>query len=502
MTEIKTVTAIPAGGKTHEVIEMINNSEDKFVVVNISQALADQTYTSITRSKAIAVSNSTGGGRVGAQIEQNLRNKVSVIVCCHQGFMKIDPTLLHGYTVIIDEVPSTINLGSIPVKDTTDILNILGNCCNIDGCKYTLHPDHGNDGIEAIKAQGTRSEKMESMLTALELGSTVTRMGDNEFRWSVVFNWVEHLQHADSIYMLAAQVEGLATTELMKAKGAVFVPTNDITPAYHSYVNPERIKIVPLLTGMDYSKNQCVGGENVLRVCANGNYKHDGFTVYQKIRENTKLALKHYRKDQFIYTVNKKQQDEKWDYGEAKFVPYNPHGRNDLVDYEAVVCIYQANLDNSQKAECKKVAKHHNLDEDAFVGAVMTQTYLEPIFQAATRGIIRNHEDSDTTYVVIVPDERAANYLANGHFKGAEIVYDFAIDGKKVKEQREQHLRDQNLKFGIIKLTPKELGIPTPHTNAFKCWKTNRNKKGIKTDLSDCIDWMKKRNIPTSHLQA
>ncbi|WMC11571.1 hypothetical protein PU634_04205 [Oceanimonas pelagia] len=498
MTEIKTVTAIPAGGKTHEVIELVNNSQDKFIIVNIGQKLADQTFNKITRSKAIAVSNTTGNSRVGAQIEQNLRNKVSVIVCCHQGFMKIDPTLLHGYTVIIDEVPSTINLGSIPVKDTTDILNILGNCCNIDGCKYTLHPDHGNDGIEAIKAQGTRSEKMESMLTALELGSTVTRMGDNEFRWSVVFNWVEHLQHADSIYMLAAQVEGLATTELMKAQGAVFVPSNDIKPKYSAYNNPKRTKVIPLLTGINYSRNRCVDGNRVLTLDVNGNYKPDGFTVYQQMRINAGAALKHYGKDRFIYTVNSNQENEKWDYGQANFVPYNPHGRNDLVSYEAVICIYQANLDNLQKAECNEIADKHGINLQLLEHGMINQIYHEPIFQAATRGIIRNHEDSDTTYVVIVPDERAANYLLNGHFKGAELVKDFAIDGNKVKLQQEQYERQQHLQSGEFKLTAKWLGIPPEHHNAFKSWKSKNNIDS----LEQCINWMNKRNIPTSHLQA
>lgn len=503
MINIKTVTAIPAGGKTYSTINLINNSSslDKFVVVNIGQKLAEQTFNAITLPKWIAVTNTTGGRPVGAQIEKALRERVRIVVCCHEGFMKVDPSLLAGYTVIIDEVPVSINLDDLPVKDNEDILRVLSQSCNIDGCKYSLHPDHGKEKIEVFRAQCTRSDKMMDMLTALELGGTVTRMGDHEFRWSVVFDWVEHLQHAEKVYMLAAQIEGLATYELMKAQGAAFVPTDDIKPKFSAYQNPERIKVIPLLTGINYTKGRCVDGETAFKVDAEGNYKPDGSTIYTQMRENAKAALKHYNKDKFTYTVNKKQKDESWGYEKATGVAYNPHGRNDLREYEAVVCIYQANLNNQQKTERNEIADKHGIDRKVLEQSFINQIYHEPVFQAATRGAIRNHEDTETVYVVIVPDERAANYLVDGHFKGAELVLDFSIDGKKVGQQYMDHQCQQELQTGTIKLTPNKLRIPAEYWGAFNKWKSvTKRKRKQEVVLEDCIYWMNQRDIPTDHL--
>ena len=493
MTEILTIQAIPAGGKTHAIIQHINSSiEHKFIVVCIGQELASQTYNEVQRSKAIAISNSSRTLPVAATIEQELRNGQDIIVCCHQGFMSIDPCLLDGYTVIIDEVPASIQLNSHTWKDRTDIDFILSRTTDNDtkSSKYIMHPDRGLGEIKAIRGEGTRSEKIESMLVSLESGSTITRDRNNGFRWSVVFNWVSHLQHADKIYMLAAQIEGLATPLLMKAQGAVFTPCSDIKPKFSAYANPERIKVVPLLIGINYTKNKCIDSEQVLRIGSDGNYDKDGFTVYHAMRANAEQVVADYNKDGFTYTLNSYQASGSW--GERDRMAYNPHGRNDLIAYEAIVSIYQTNPNNSELQEIENLANVYGINNNQLKQAYITQRYLEPVFQASTRGAIRNHKNPNTTYVVVVPDERAAHYLLNGHFSGGELVTRYAIDGKKLEAQKDTYDRAELAKARTVQLTPKGLGIPKDKSMAFRNW-----KRGKKPTLEDCLVWMNNQGLTT-----
>ncbi|WP_319783689.1 hypothetical protein [Oceanisphaera sp. IT1-181] len=500
MTEILTIQAIPAGGKTYAIIQHINNSmENKFIVVCIGQELARQTYNDIQRSKAIAITDDSGRTLpVTATIEKKLKAGIDVVLCCHQGFMRIAPSLLDGYTVIIDEIPAAIQLDGGTWNNTKDIDDILRRTTdsNLDDSKYTAHPDHGLAEIEAIREEQTRSDKIESMLVSLESGSTITRDKNNGFRWSVAFNWVSHLQYADKIYMLAAQIEGLATPLLMKAQGAVFTPCSDIKPNYSAYANPERIKVVPLLTGINYTKNKCIDSDRVLRIGSNGNYDKDGLTVYHAMRANAEQVVADYNKDGFTYTLNSYQASGSW--GERDRMAYNPHGRNDLISYEAIVSIYQTNPNNSELQEIENLANLYEIDKEKLKQAYITQRYLEPVFQASTRGAIRNHSNPNTTYVVVVPDERAARYLLDGHFKGGELVMTYAIDGKKLEAEKDSYDRA----ISGVKLTPKGLGIPENLSNAFRSWKSRCARNQTPVTLKDCTKWMDKQGLQPTQTAA
>lgn len=128
-SKLKYVSAPCGSGKTTAICNIINNSSEKYILVQNTQELIKQTAAKITNSKAIITNSVSKDERVINTVIDFLNTSdTSTLLITDKTFFKIPVKLLSGWNIYIDDVTNfhsfqNINEGNANIKNA--ILNSL-----------------------------------------------------------------------------------------------------------------------------------------------------------------------------------------------------------------------------------------------------------------------------------------------------------------------------------------------------------------------------------------
>ena len=429
LKQIKTLIAAPAMGKTHAVISHLSVSNDRAVIACKSISLLNQTLKDLN-DKAVPVIGIHSGntvGSVGSSIEQALRSDVPVILCTHDGLFAIkNKDNCHGRDLYIDEVPSIAKFAHLEIEPVDLCMSeweLVEDKPKI--AKYKLNTSKAIEIQRRVKNKLENhnlkifSEEYYGLMTALSEGQVVyvdkESNNVNYIKCIPVDDWFLKFS---SVTIMAANLSDTMEGKLLEHLYNYQFIDSELILSRSGYSNLNRVTLYPLLKQGNYSRYL----ENT--PCGDG----DMFGALQR------QALSIVGDDKYIYTVNKDNQkanNEGWENG--TLVPYNPHGRNDLMNYTNVIALFRYNP-NSQNAKMLRA-----FGESIGVGcelydAYITSKYLEPIFQLLTRSDIRDMNGRKECKFV-VPDARIANYLINGWLKGVVVDCSYAISAPVIEKK-------------------------------------------------------------------
>ncbi|MEQ5039114.1 type III restriction endonuclease subunit R [Providencia rettgeri] len=122
MNKLKYVSAPCGAGKTHYICNQINNSNNKFLIVQCTQELIRDTAKKIENCKYITTDSISNGKRVIDHVIDFMNSPSNrTLIISDKTFFKIPIELLSGWTIYIDDVTSfhgfkTINESSSSIK--------------------------------------------------------------------------------------------------------------------------------------------------------------------------------------------------------------------------------------------------------------------------------------------------------------------------------------------------------------------------------------------------
>ncbi|MEY0934113.1 type III restriction endonuclease subunit R [Providencia rettgeri] len=122
MNKLKYVSAPCGAGKTHYICNQINNSNDKFLIVQCTQELIRDTAKKINDCKYIITESISNGNSVIDNVIDFMNNPISrTLIITDKTFFKIPIELLSGWTIYLDDVTNfhefkLINEGDDSIK--------------------------------------------------------------------------------------------------------------------------------------------------------------------------------------------------------------------------------------------------------------------------------------------------------------------------------------------------------------------------------------------------
>lgn len=141
LNKLKYVSAPCGAGKTHYICNQINNSNDKFLIVQCTQELIRDTAKKIEDCKYITTDSISNGKRVIDHVIDFMNNPISrTLIITDKTFFKIPIELLSGWTIYLDDVTNFHGFKTIN-ESSSSIKNIIKNelITNIKGL--------GNEGV-------------------------------------------------------------------------------------------------------------------------------------------------------------------------------------------------------------------------------------------------------------------------------------------------------------------------------------------------------------------
>lgn len=397
-TIYKFVSTDCGSGKTFQTIKKINESNDKYILVQYTRKLLEQSFSSIQDSKMIV---STGiSSKVLNDVVQFLLHPTNrVLLITDKTFFKLEPKLLFGWKIILDDVVQFHDYENINELNS-QIKDVLYN--NVF-CDYE---DLGGSEkyITAKRKTDISGDLVKVIATAFEvaLDNDLFVMNGDYFydkkkKQLNILAWkdLEKYNYLDLTFMSA----DFRNTLLYKAHREMF---EEVTlPDLRTRTVPisERLKVYYFSKNHNFSDN----------------WRKENQSKIKKINNYLNNTLKNKK---YFWTKNEKSPSASiLSLDAANFITCQSRGLDDYQDIS--ICVWLTALFPSD-TECKELKLFFGLTTDD----VTTARHYQCLYQFIQRGCIRQY-NSDAQQVVYVFSEKEAKSLtSNIHF------IDLGIDKK------------------------------------------------------------------------
>ena len=458
---IYAAVAAPGAGKTKALItklpELISLGE-RVIIALPTLNLCNDVITEMRShglTPRVINSKNTIGKSAANVINGVLRNKnEDLIIVTHEGLRLSDPTLLHSYILVIDEVPDVFEFQHILNLHKAEAEKVFAELDSIDGLLYIKagRMTHIKNRVKTYKA----AEKAKSVTSTLskaefQIFNTLTSKGMVHFEevnttGQSKFNFFtieeksifKHIQKAKETHILAANIRGGLFDCFAKLHGYQ-LKKSKFTPNYFEYSCP--ITIYPMLS-QSWSKTKVLTDDSGKR-----NDKHLGQSSTQLIDKIFANAISNSPNEKFIAIQNSWGNFDKIYIAGNKnidisFPDFDCRGLNTLQDKTAAILLFSGKPSPNDKKSLRLLAKKHGMDINELEKSWIVKNKLEASLQAVTRTAIRNR--NNTKHIKLyVQDMEVAEYLTNTYMKNATVDTKLAMTPPQRPDRRANNTQAQ-----------------------------------------------------------
>jgi len=420
---IHTAVSAPGAGKTQSLISQIPSllSAGRSIVLALPTIMLTDSFTSrIPAGVPYRVVNSTTCDHVGSALQSALGQKsVPFVITTHQSIFTLEPSLLSGWLLVIDELPPVVDFPAFPFEPS-ELAQLLINAEEHDGRLYIRDGcieaiETSLETFKAVSAGATRTSMLSKegahIYECLKDGHPVfidSEMANgNRYVRSVVESscW-STFAAAEEVHILAANVDG----SLFDAFAQVHEFTlarSVFTPEFEGYTS--EITIYPVMPmGRIYSKTAVT-----LAQASTDQQMHGEHLVIDVI---LKTALQQTTGTPLLF--NNKWASFRWLPKEAVHrCSIDSRGLNEYQGETDAILLFGGNPSPSDEQGLEFLAEKYGRD---FRQGFIVSRLLEPSLQAATRTAVRDRCNTKPIQL-IVQDGRVANYLVSTHMPHAVV---------------------------------------------------------------------------------
>lgn len=407
--KIRIAEAFPGSGKSTKFIEALPTliHTSKIVYAMPTNALIRELERNIKINAGISpiVITSETVDHVTIHLEKVLAaNSQPLIMVTHEALRRVDPRLLEGWELVVDEVPSVCDCKTHPF-DSTSYLGSLANYLTIGpDKKASLNPEHIALVETMIKAKDTSAlskpalEVLQAMLTpkcSVEIEAQSTK-GKRLVRIVSYRDFLPAFSYANSVHVLANNVQDTLLGVHAKYQGWEFEPS-EFTPVFDGY--GKRVELHPFLTGR-YSKTQSMMQRNGDSAEA----WDDGVQlaawlrgVIAMIGDEESLAFMHeWVKFKFDANVTP--------------LPIDSRGINDYQDRRIAICLQHGNVSPDIALSLHTLSEMLGVPVAEIRKAIEFERFYESTLQAIARTSLRDRNNLEPV-TLFVQNMDMAKYL-------------------------------------------------------------------------------------------
>lgn len=464
---IYTAIAAPGAGKTEALLSKLPaliSAGKRLVLALPTLVLSDEIARRATSKGIICrpIDHRSGEVVVGS-LEDALADKVgSFIICTQESIRRVRPQLLHGWILVLDELPKVVDYPDYPLNPV-ELERVLQYTEESAGQLQILEEQesvlieqvgtHRGDakGVDCSTLGRPAAHVFRLLLSKVEVFiDQPTPDGKRHVRAVEEFTeWWDVLTSASEVHLLAASIKSSEFETFAKVNGFRF-KDSEFTPEWRP--NSSNVTIYPVVKrGQKFSRGMMtkLHGDSRLIDIALAN-------VLERV-DSTPLLFAN-----------------KWAAFKTTpgviYVPKDCRGLNSYTDATEAVALFGGNPSPSDSAGLEYLEAKYGINfEESFV----TNRLLEPTLQAVARTAIRcRHNIKDIKFYV--QDYRVVDYLVSTYFPDATVDWSLAStvpikrDGRKLDEKIEEEVKRLISLGTSISQIHRETGVSRPKITKMK----------------------------------
>lgn len=403
--------ALPGSGKTERLISKLPSilEDGKRVVYSLptnklTKELQVRLRTAGVEARCI---NSESTTSVITKVEEALAERSSdVLVITHEALQRISPSLLHGWTLIVDEVPSISSCRSHNFNHNSYQKGLAPFVVVDDEGRATVGHEYRGE-LEAIVREGasqsayqqTTLEVFEALLdrhSVVEVDNLDKNM-KRLVRIVAYRDYLSRFDRAEEVHILANNVTNTLLGEHAKAHGWTFEPSA-FTPEFDGYSCP--VTIYPMVTGDRWSKSLCLTTPDG-KIQDKWSEDVQGKTLldnlYEYVEGKPVLVFAHSWMN-YQHPANGQECN------------IDSRGLNDLKGYHAAACFQHGNMSPDDARSLETLSRMMGVAGERIREALTYERFYESSLQCFLRTAIRDR-DNQSQVSLFAQNEDMAKHL-------------------------------------------------------------------------------------------
>ncbi|XSS65212.1 hypothetical protein ACP9OK_09615 [Pseudomonas sp. B11] len=422
---IHTAVSAPGAGKTQSLISQIPSllSAGRAIVLALPTIkLTDSVTSRIPAGVSYRVVNSTTCDHVGSALQTALVQKsVQLLITTHQSIFTLEPSLLSGWVLVIDELPPVADFPALPFEPS-ELTQLLINAEEFEGRLYIREgcAETIETSLETFKAAQARTERTsmlskegaciyECLLEGHPVFIDAEMVNGKRYVRSIVEKscW-KTFEAADEVHVLAANVKGSLFDIFAQTHGFTYT-TSIFTPIFEGYTSP--VTIYPVMPeGRIFSKTAVCMAASASIPTDNNPYGEQVLDVILKNSLQQTIGIPLLFSSSWAGFGWLKG-------GNVHRCSIDCRGLNEYQDTTDAILLFGGNPSPSDEQALTYLAEKYGRD---FRQGFIVSRLLEPSLQAATRTAVRDRCNTKPIQL-IVQDGRVADYLVSTHMPHAVV---------------------------------------------------------------------------------
>jgi len=421
---IYTAIAAPGAGKTEALLSSLPAIQKKgrpVVLALPTLVLIDHIAARASQAGIpFRIVDNRNGERVAPELEAALQDKCDpFIICTQEAIRQVRHSLLHGWTLIIDEVPKVVDYPDYALNPT-ELSRVLDYTEEANGqlwIKEELKEDVRGQvntnradsvGIDC-STLGTSAAHIFRLLLS-DVAVFIDTPQKNGIRHvhavEEFLDWWGIIALADEVHVLAANIANGEFEVFAKIHGFTF-RESVFTPQARQYTSP--VTIYPIMPKeQNFSKTKMIA--------SHGDGKLYDLTLEIILKETNTKPLLFANKWAQLKQKSKVQQ-----------VPMDCRGLNGYDSATEAILMFGGNPSPSDNSGLEYLSNKYGQDLQVMQTAFVTTRLLEPSLQAVTRTAIRR-VDNTSPITLFVQDNRVVRHLMESYLPNA--VIDWSLSEK------------------------------------------------------------------------
>ncbi|EIK71287.1 hypothetical protein PseBG33_4069 [Pseudomonas synxantha BG33R] len=453
ITRIKpifTAIAAPGAGKTEALLSSlpaIQKTGRPVVLALPTLVLIDHIAERASQAGIpFRIVDNRNGERVAPELEAALQDKCnSFIICTQEAIRRVRHSLLHDWTLIIDEVPKVVDYPDYALNPT-ELSRVLDYTEEANGqlwikeeFKQDVRDQVSTNRADSVgidcSTLGTPAAHIFRLLLS-EVTVFIDQPQKNGIRHvravEEFLDWWDILSSADEAHVLAANIAGGEFELLAQLHGFTFKKSM-YAPETGHYTSP--VTIYPIMPkGQIFSKAKMNADQE--------NNKLYDLALDAILRETSSNPL--------LFANSWVRHKEK---GRVQQVQMDCRGLNGYDSATEAILLFGGNPSPSDMKGLEYLSKKYSQDLQVMQTAFVTTRLLEPSLQAVTRTAIRRM-DTTSSIRLYVQDERVARYLMETYMPHA--VVDWSVS-KKIPVKPDGRRKEHSQKQAALALVKKDV---------------------------------------------
>jgi hypothetical protein len=423
MKIIHTLIAPPGAGKTSWLINKLAKLNNQCsVLVFPTKILSAEVQNRMRELEFVfnAIDSSTVEGSVVQCLEENLLNRAHrILICTHESLRLINPETLHGWSLYVDEVPTTWDCSTYTFTDLsyrkafdciTDVSKAGDkNRLNAkDDCRTLIEKlANGNDSTFTSDARSILKALLDCryVVEVEELDAKLKRT----VRIVGIKHYIPAFDAAEEAVIMGAEVEKTLLGIILKGAGWCIRPI-EANIDFSGYGN--KVEIHPFFRNRSYSKSAALMKAGKVYPVYQEDCLLDAWLKVDVFRiiGNRKAILVAHQWCKPELPVPQGHDDSN-----IQFIPIDNRGINEYSEYNIAICLQHGNITPIECRSLNTLAELLSIEStvtsNEIKDAVKFERFYESTLQSVCRTALRSRS-SLSNILLFVQDLDIANFLA------------------------------------------------------------------------------------------